>query len=61
MQEINFNYIVSFQEFEVREEDYYIRMSEQEKCVIERFLKSTDLDKYIKINSSNELYRRLGE
>lgn len=58
---LNYNYIVSIQEFETREADYYIRMSEQEKNVIERFLISTDLEKFIKINASEKLFRRLGE
>lgn len=58
---LNYNYIVSIQEFETREDDYYIRMSEQEKNVIERFLISTDLEKFIKINASEKLFRRLGE
>ena len=59
--DLNYNYIVSIQEYETREEAYYIRMSEYEKGVIERFLKSIDLEKYIKINASEKIFRRLGE
>lgn len=55
------NYVVTFQEFDSYEQDFYIRMSEHEKDVITRFLKSVDLEKYIKINLSDKLYKKLGE